>query len=125
MTIVTSTVLQLRQRCRFLETVIDQLLQNPLWMAVFVVLAVFVVFSLVKKLIKLAIGAVVVIVLCVGYMAFTGQDIPKNANDLRSGVRTTLKKGAKKGAAGAKKLGNELKKVAKDEIKKEIKKAVD
>ena len=51
-----------------------------------VILAMAVVLSVVKKLFKFAVILVAIVVLYIGYLYYTGEEIPKTADDLIENV---------------------------------------
>ncbi|MFQ6616697.1 MAG: hypothetical protein ACE5HZ_08055 [Fidelibacterota bacterium] len=65
----------------------DQFAGNPVLLAVVIVLAVLLVFALIKRLIKLALFAVLILAVYLGYLAWTGQEVPTSPEALRESVR--------------------------------------
>ena len=70
-----------------METIIDQLTGNPVYLSVAVVLALIILFGVIKKLIKLVIA----------YMVWTGKEIPKSLHDVQQTIQDTVEKGKEKG----------------------------
>ena len=58
------------------------IINDPVYLTVAVLLAVAVVFSIVKKLFKFATILIALCVLYVGYLYYTGEEIPETSNDL-------------------------------------------
>lgn len=66
------------------------LLQNPFFLILAVILAVFIVFSVIKKLFKLAMIVLAAFVIYVAYLMWTGQDIPTSFDGIRDSVKETI-----------------------------------
>ena len=62
------------------------IIHDPVYITIAVILAIAVVFSVVKKLFKYAVILIVICVLYIGYLYNTGEEIPKTANDLIESV---------------------------------------
>ncbi len=54
---------------------IEMLVSNPVYMAVAVVLALIILFGVIKKLIKLVLVVAAILILWVAYMVWTGNDV--------------------------------------------------
>jgi phage-related minor tail protein len=65
---------------------IEMLVSNPVYMAVAVVLALIILFGMIKKLIKLVLVAAAILILWVAYMVWTGNDI--SVESIKDGVQT-------------------------------------
>jgi len=64
----------------------DVIINDPVYLTIAVLLAVAVVFSIVKKLFKFAIILLTICVLYVGYLYYTGEEIPETTDDLIKGI---------------------------------------
>ena len=62
------------------------IINDPVYITIAVILAIAVVFSLVKKLFKFAAILIAICVLYIGYLYYTGEEIPKTADDLIENV---------------------------------------
>ena len=80
-----------------METIIDQLTENPVYLAVAVVLALIILFGVIKKLIKLVIVGAAIFVLYIAYMVWTGKEIPKSIHDVKQTIQETVEKTKDKG----------------------------
>ena len=69
-----------------MESLFDQLTGNPIILAAAVVLALLIIFSFVKRLIRLALFVGAVLVLYIAYLIWTGPDIPTSAEDLKETI---------------------------------------
>ena len=92
-----------------METIIDQLTGNPVYLAVAVVLALIILFGVIKKLIKLVIIGAAIFVLYIAYMIWTGKEIPKSLHDVQQTIQDTVEKGKEKsGQIFEKKVGEKI-----------------
>ncbi len=66
------------------------LLQNPFFLILAVIIAVFIVFGVIKKLFKLAIIVLAAVVIYIAYLLWTGQDIPKSVDGIKDSVKETI-----------------------------------
>ena len=58
------------------------IINDPVYITIAVILAIAVVFSVVKKLFKFAGILIAICVLYIGYLYYTGEEIPKTSDDL-------------------------------------------
>ena len=65
---------------------IETLVSNPVYMAVAVVLALIILFGVIKKLIKLVMVITAILILWVAYMVWTGDDV--SVESIKEGVQT-------------------------------------
>jgi len=61
-----------------MDSLVNLLTENPTYLIVAVVLSVFILFSLAKKLLKISLIAAAVLVLWIAYTVWTGQEISQN-----------------------------------------------
>ncbi len=66
------------------------LLQNPFFLILAVIIAVLIVFGVVKKLFKLAMIVLAAFVIYVAYLMWTGQDIPTSFDGIKESVQETI-----------------------------------
>lgn len=66
-----------------MESLIEQLWTNPVFLAVAVVLAILILFSIIKKLLKITIVTISLLVIYLGYLVYTGREVPKTADELK------------------------------------------
>jgi predicted membrane protein len=62
------------------------IINDPVYITIAVILAIAVVFSVVKKLFKFAAILIAICVLYIGYLYYTGEEIPKTTDDLIENV---------------------------------------
>ena len=65
---------------------IEILVSNPVYMAVAVVLALIILFGVIKKLIKLVLVFAAILILWIAYMVWTGNDV--SVETIREGVQS-------------------------------------
>ena len=65
---------------------IETLVSNPVYMAVAVVLALIILFGVIKKLIKLVMVVAAILILWVAYMVWKGDDV--SVESIKEGVQT-------------------------------------
>lgn len=73
-----------------MESFIDKLTQNPVILAVAVVLALLVVFAFIKRLIKFALFLVAILVLYFAYLILTGKEVPTTPKALKESVEQQM-----------------------------------
>ena len=67
-------------------SLIDIVFSNPVYLAIAVILTILLAYALIKKVIKLIFTTGVVLVVYVIYLNYTGQEVPKNMDDLKESV---------------------------------------
>jgi len=104
-----------------LELIIDYFSDQPVYLIVAVILAIAILFSFIKKLVKLAIIVAAVFVLYIAYLTWTGEDVPVSYEDVSSKVKVKVEEGLQAG----KKAGQELIEKSKEKILEEAEKKLD
>lgn len=66
------------------------LLQNPFFLILAVIIAVLIVFGVIKKLFKLAMIVLAAFVIYIAYLMWTGQDIPTSFDGIKESVQETI-----------------------------------
>jgi len=67
-------------------SLIDIVFSNPVYLAIAVILTILLAYALIKKVIKLIFTTGVILVIYVIYLNYTGQEVPKNMDDLKESV---------------------------------------
>ncbi len=101
-----------------MENIIEQLSSNPLYLAIGVVLAIILVYGIIKKAAKLIMILAIALIAFVGYLHFTGRDVPSSSDELKESVSKQVDK-AKESANQA---VEEALQSAKDELAEKLKK---
>jgi uncharacterized membrane protein len=70
-----------------IEQLIETLTSNPIYLGVAVVLSLIIVIGFVVKLVKLALVVVAVFILFLGYLVYTGQEVPTSIEEIRKTVQ--------------------------------------
>jgi hypothetical protein len=100
-----------------MENLIDTLLAEPIYGLIAVVLAALILYSLVKKVIKMMIFLIMVFGLYLAYLGMTGREIPTDGEQLKDAVLQDVDKAKGKLKEGSSDVLNK----AQEKIKKEIK----
>ena len=98
-----------------------RLSDQPVYLIVAVILAIAILFSFIKKLIKLAIVVAAMFVLYIAYLMWTGKEVPVSYEDVSSKVKGKVEEGIQAG----KKAGQELIEKSKEKILEEAEKKLD
>ena len=69
-----------------MESLIDIVFSNPVYLAIVVILTILLAYALIKKVIKMIFTTGVILVIYVIYLNYTGQEVPKNMDDLKESV---------------------------------------
>ena len=104
-----------------MEPIIDFFSDQPVYLIVAVILAIAILFSFIKKLIKLAIVVAAMFVLYIAYLMWTGKEVPVSYEDVSSKVKGKVEEGIQAG----KKAGQELIEKSKEKILEEAEKKLD
>ena len=72
-----------------MDNLIDMVFSNPVYMAIAVILGILLIYALIKKVIKLILTIGLLLVIYVVYLNYTGQDVPKNMDELKAKVDFT------------------------------------
>ena len=102
-----------------MEQPIEVLTSNPVYMAVAVVLAIIILFGLIKKLIKLVLIVWSFLILWVAYMVMTGNQVDMNS------IKESLQSGVEAVGEKVSDLGETMKDSAQKKIKEEADKKLD
>ena len=73
-----------------INNIITALYSDPVYLVIAIILSALILYSLVKKLVKLMLYLLAILIIYIGYLYFTGQDLPKNVNDIIDPVRETI-----------------------------------
>ncbi len=99
------------------------LMQNPFFLILAVIIAVLIVFGVIKKLFKLAMIVLAAFVIYVAYLMWTGQDIPTSFDGIKESVKETIsrsKDNVEETKDAAKKKAGEVAKDEFDEIIEDV-----
>ncbi len=65
-----------------MEGVIDTIISNPILLIITVILGILLVYSVIKKLFKVAVIVLIAGVIYVSYLAYTGQKVPTTKDEV-------------------------------------------
>lgn len=65
-----------------INNIINALYSDPVYLVIAIILSALILYSLVKKLVKLMLYLIAILVIYLGYLYFTGQELPKNINEI-------------------------------------------
>ena len=89
------------------------IINDPVYITIAVILAIAVVFSVVKKLFKFAAILIAICVLYIGYLYYAGEEIPETTDDLIENISVK----AEDAVEGLLDKSEDLKKIVKKVIK--------
>ena len=73
-----------------INNILSALYSDPVYLLIAIILSALILYSLIKKLIKLMFCLLAVLIIYVGYLYFTGQDLPQNVDDIINPMRETI-----------------------------------
>ena len=65
-----------------INNIINALYSDPIYLVIAIILSALILYSLVKKLVKLMLYLVAILIIYLGYLYFTGQELPKDINEI-------------------------------------------
>ena len=92
----------------------EVILNDPVYITIAVLLAISVVFSLIKKLFKLAVIIIACIVLYIGYLHYSGKAVPQNKDELFEDIEKKSGSATEKLLKGAEELIKDVDKLIKE-----------
>ena len=75
-----------------MENTIDTIFSNPVYIAIAGVLAIILVYAIIKKIIKLVFTIGVFLVLYAVYLNYTDQEVPQNLEEFKESVSESVEK---------------------------------
>lgn len=103
-----------------MEMLIDKLTHNPVILAIAVVLALFIIFAFMKRLIKFALFLLALLVLYFAYLIFTGKDIPTTPAALKESVGRDFKGVGNAFSKKVDELGKSVKEKAEESVEEKV-----
>ena len=76
-----------------MELLEEQLSSNPVFLAIVIVLAILIVFAFLRRLLKLAFFVVLLLALYLGFLAWTGRNVPTTPEALKESVKKQVEGG--------------------------------
>jgi predicted tellurium resistance membrane protein TerC len=76
-----------------INNIITALYSDPVYLIIGVILAALILYSLVKKLVKLMLYLSAILIIYLGYLYFTGQELPKDFNEIKEKIEEGIEQG--------------------------------
>ena len=92
----------------------EVVINDPVYLTITVLLAISVVFSIIKKLFKFAVIIIACIVIYIGYLHYSGSEVPQTMDELIEGIEEKTGPAADKLLKGSEELINKADKLLKD-----------
>ena len=73
-----------------INNIITALYSDPIYLVIAIILSALILYSLIKKLVKLMLYVLAIFIIYLGYLYFTGQELPNNVNEIIDPVKETL-----------------------------------
>ena len=107
------------------DPIIENLMAEPIYALIAALIAGFILYAIVKKIVKLALFLVVVFGAYLGYLSITGRAIPTDGEGIKNAVMEDVEKAGKTLKKKSGEAIDAIKKEAAQEIKKEAKEMID
>ena len=107
------------------DPIIENLMAEPIYAIVGALFVCFILYAIVKKIVKLALFLMVVFGAYLGYMSVTGREIPTDGEGIKKAVMEDVEKAGKTLKKKSGEAIEAIKKEAAKEIKKEAKEMID
>ena len=69
-----------------INNIIAALYSDPIYLIIAVILSALLLYSLIKKLIKFMLYVLAILVLYLGYLYYSGKEIPKDINEIKETI---------------------------------------
>ena len=73
-----------------INTIYEIIINDPVYIAISIILAIIVVFGIIKKLFKIFITGFAILVLYLFYLNYTGKEIPKDLDELSNSIKENV-----------------------------------
>ena len=103
-----------------MESLIDIVFSNPVYLAIAVILTILLAYALIKKVIKLIFMTGVILVTYVIYLNYTGQEVPKNMDDLKESVSEKVEIVKEKTAESINEAKESTRKVVEEKVEEKL-----
>ena len=75
-----------------INNIITTLYSDPIYLIIAVILSALLLYSLIKKLVKFMLYVLAVLVLYLAYLYYSGEEIPKNINEIIDQGKETIER---------------------------------
>lgn len=103
-----------------MEILIDTLLSNPVYMAIAAILTILLVYSLIKKIIKWVFMFGVLLIIYVIYLNYTGQEVPKNIDQLKESVSESVDRVKESASESINEVKESTRKIVEEKVDEKI-----
>ena len=103
-----------------MENTIDTIFSNPVYIAIAGVLAILLVYAIIKKIIKLVFTIGVLLVLYVAYLNYTDQEVPQNLEELKESVSGSVEKAKNVASESLEDVKESTKNIVEEEVEKKV-----
>ena len=103
-----------------MEEFIDTLFSNPVYMSIAVVIAILLVYSIIKKIIKWIFLFGILLIIYAIYLNYTGQEVPKNMDELKESVSESVDKVKESAAESINEAKESTRKIVEDKVDEKI-----
>jgi len=73
-----------------INNIMAALYSDPIYLVIAVILSALILYSLIKKLVKFVLYLLAIFIIYLGYLYFTGQDMPTDINDILDKGKETI-----------------------------------
>ena len=101
-----------------MENTIDTIFSNPVYIAIAGVLAIILVYAIIKKIIKLVFTIGILLVLYAVYLNYTDQEVPQNLEELKESVSESVEKAKNVASESLEDVKESTKNIVEENIKK-------
>ena len=103
-----------------MENTIDTIFSNPVYIAIAGVLAIILVYAIIKKIIKLVFSIGVLLVLYVVYLNYTDQEVPQNLEELKESVSGSVEKAKNVASESLEDVKESTKNIVEEKVEKKV-----
>ena len=103
-----------------MENTIDTIFSNPVYIAIAGVLAIMLVYAIIKKIIKLVFTIGVFLVLYAVYLNYTDQEVPQNLEELKESVSGSVEKAKNAASESLEDVKETTKNIVEEKVEKKV-----
>ena len=104
----------------FKENIIETISSNPVYIAIAAVLAIVLVYGIIKKIIKLVLAVGVLLVLYLVFLNYTDQKVPENMYDLKESLSNSAKKVKTVASESLEDVKESAKKIVEEKVEEKV-----
>ena len=103
-----------------MENTIDTIFSNPVYIAIAGVLAIILVYAIIKKIIKLVFTIGVLLVLYAVYLNYTDQEVPQNLEEFKESVSESVEKAKNVASESLEDVKESTKNIVEEKVEKKV-----